>query len=575
MVDFVGAGPGAPDLITLRGRELLERADCIIYAGSLVNPALLSYAKKDCEMHNSAHMHLEEVLAVMERVEAQGKNTVRLHTGDPSLYGAIREQMDALKRRGIPYRVCPGVSSFCGAAAALEAEYTLPGVSQSVIISRMEGRTPVPPGEKLHLLAQHGATMVLFLSSGMAERVQAELLRGAYTERTPCAIVYKATWQEEKVLRGTVGELCKLTAEHHITDTALIVVGDVLGDRYELSKLYDKYFTTGYRTGETKGETEMGMCNPNATKAARELWEYLRKTGGQGLITGQHTQTVAMEEIDEIRRVTGREPALRGFELLSYSPNIRYETGDKACTTEIDENRNTLECAMDFAAKGGILTFTWHWFSPIGGWDKSFYAEKTDFDPEKILTEGTAEREAFYHDMDVMAGYLKPFLEKDIPILWRPFHEAEGKWFWWGRKGPAVAAQLFRLMYAHFVGVHRLDNLIWVWNCPLKEGYPGDDVVDVISRDLYSEKGTKTDYAKEYEELRAVTDADKPVALAETGILPDMDMLEKSRVPWCYFMTWSKEFALGEAYNSYEALRKIYNSSYAITYPAGWQAQQP
>lgn len=249
MVDFVGAGPGAEDLITVRGMRLLQEADCIIYAGSLVNPGLLSYAGEDCQIYNSAKMHLEEVLAVMERMEAGGKHTVRLHTGDPSLYGAIREQMDALKKRGIPYRICPGVSSFCGAAAALEAEYTLPSVSQSVIITRMEGRTPVPEREKLHLLSQHGATMVLFLSSGMTRQVQEALLQGAYTQETPCAIVYKATWPEEKVVRGTVGELCKLTEENDIARTALIVVGDVLGEDYELSRLYDRHFTTGFRQG--------------------------------------------------------------------------------------------------------------------------------------------------------------------------------------------------------------------------------------------------------------------------------------------------------------------------------------
>lgn len=250
MVDFVGAGPGAVDLITMRGRNLIEEADCIIYAGSLVNPELLSYARRDCLIYNSAKMHLKEVLAVMEQMEEQGKNTVRLHTGDPSLYGAVREQMDALRKRGISFRICPGVSSFCGAAAALQAEYTLPDVSQSVIITRMEGRTSMPEREKLHILAQHGATMVLFLSSGMADRVQKELLQGAYTYDTPCAIVYRATWKDEKVIRGTVGELCKLTSENEIKETALIIVGDVLGDDYALSKLYDKHFTTAYREGE-------------------------------------------------------------------------------------------------------------------------------------------------------------------------------------------------------------------------------------------------------------------------------------------------------------------------------------
>lgn len=308
--------------------------------------------------------------------------------------------------------------------------------------------------------------------------------------------------------------------------------------------------------------------NPKATHNAKKLLQYLSSIGGQGIVTGQHTQTVAMEEIDEIRKITGKEPALRGFELLAYSPNIRYETGDEHCRREIDENRNTLEHALAFGRKGGIVTFTWHWFSPTGGHDKSFYAEKTDFDPARVLLEKTEEREAFYHDMDVMAEYLKPFTEEDIPVLWRPFHESEGDWFWWGRKGPAVAAKLYRLMYDHFVKVHDLNNLLWVWNCPLKEGYPGDDVVDILSRDLYAEKGTRTDYRKEYEELISVTTVQKPTALAEIGILPNINMLEMSRVPWCYYMTWSKGFVMTEDFNTHEALSDIYHSDYAVTYPA-------
>ena len=313
----------------------------------------------------------------------------------------------------------------------------------------------------------------------------------------------------------------------------------------------------------------MKPVNPQATPNAGKLLQYLSEIGGKGIITGQHTQTAAMEEIGEIRKITGKEPALRGFELLSYSPNIRYETGDEHCRTEIDENRNTLEYALEFGRNGGIVTFTWHWFSPLSGWDKSFYSEKTDFDPEKVLVEGTEERKAFYHDMEIMAGYLKTFLEEDIPLLWRPFHESEGGWFWWGRKGPAVAAKLYRLQYEYFVNTCHLHNLLWVWNCPLKEGYPGDDVVDILSRDLYEEKGTKTDYRKEYEELILVTAAKKPVALAEIGILPDIDMLRKSRVPWCYYMVWSKSFVMTEEFNSHEALSRIYGSDYAVTYTAG------
>ena len=247
MVHFVGAGPGAPDLITLRGAALLKQADVIIYAGSLVNPALLELARADCEVHNSAEMTLEQVIGVMKQAEAAGKTTVRLHTGDPCVYGAIREQMDALDELGIPYDDVPGVSSFCGAAAALRAEYTLPGVSQSVILTRLAGRTPVPEAESLASMASHGASMAVFLSGGMLERVQEELLKGAYTEDTPAALVYKATWPEEKTVRCTVGTLAQAGEEHGIRKTALVLVGDSLESRSERSKLYDPTFTTEFR----------------------------------------------------------------------------------------------------------------------------------------------------------------------------------------------------------------------------------------------------------------------------------------------------------------------------------------
>lgn len=250
MIHFVGAGPGAPDLLTLRGAELLKNADCVIYAGSLVNPALLAMTKENCRILNSASMTLEQVLSAFREEEQAGGSTVRLHTGDPSVYGAIREQIDALEEEGIPYDVTPGVSSFSGAAAALSAEYTLPGVSQTVILTRMEGRTPVPVGEKLSELSKHGASMVLFLSAGMMKNVQEELLKGAYNSKTPAAIVYKATWPEEKVVRCTVGTLAESGRKAGITKTALLLVGDFLGEDYERSKLYDPGFTTGFRKGD-------------------------------------------------------------------------------------------------------------------------------------------------------------------------------------------------------------------------------------------------------------------------------------------------------------------------------------
>ena len=249
MVHFVGAGSGAPDLITLRGARLLGEADVVIYAGSLVNPELLTLTKPGCELHDSAKLTLEKVIALVEAAERMGKTTVRLHTGDPSIYGAVREQFDELAKRGIAFDVCPGVSSFCGAAAALRAEYTLPDVSQTVIITRVAGRTPVPERESIRSLAAHGATMVLFLSTALTETLQGELLAGGYAAETPAAIVYKATWPEEKIFRCTVGTLHETAEENRLRKTALIVVGGCLGEEYLRSMLYHPDFTTEYRKG--------------------------------------------------------------------------------------------------------------------------------------------------------------------------------------------------------------------------------------------------------------------------------------------------------------------------------------
>ena len=237
MIHFVGAGSGAPDLITVRGKKYLEEADVVIYAGSLVNPKLLECTKDICTIYNSAKMTLEEVLSVMEKAEAAGKTTVRLHTGDPCIYGAIREQMDVL-----------GVSAFCGAASALNLEYTLPDISQSVIITRMEGRTPVPPKESIQSFAAHQATMVVFLSTGMLEELSRRLIEGGYTADTPAAIVYKATWEDEKKFVCTVGTLAQTARENNITKTALMIIGDcVNAAHYDRSKLYDPGFTTEFR----------------------------------------------------------------------------------------------------------------------------------------------------------------------------------------------------------------------------------------------------------------------------------------------------------------------------------------
>ncbi len=250
MVHFVGAGPGAPDLITLRGKQFLEQADVIIYAGSLVNPQLLDYAKPECKIYDSAKMTLEEVLEVMRQAEKDRKTTVRLHTGDPCIYGAIREQMDALDGDKIAYDSCPGVSSFCGAASALNLEYTLPDISQSVIITRMAGRTSVPDRESIESFAAHRATMVVFLSTSMLEELSRRLVAGGYQEDTPAAIVYKATWEDQKTFVCTVGTLARTAKDNNITKTALMIIGDAVSTgSYERSKLYDPEFTTEFRVG--------------------------------------------------------------------------------------------------------------------------------------------------------------------------------------------------------------------------------------------------------------------------------------------------------------------------------------
>ena len=308
--------------------------------------------------------------------------------------------------------------------------------------------------------------------------------------------------------------------------------------------------------------------NPNASERAQKLLNYLSETAGKAIITGQHTQTNPMEEIDYIREKTGKEPLLRGFEMLAYSPNINYADATEPCLTEVYENRGTMETALNWAKEtDGIVTLTFHWFSPLGGHDKSFYAKNTDFDAKQILVEGTPERAAFYQDLDVIAAELQKFRDADIPILWRPFHEADGEWFWWGAKGAVVAMKLYRLMFDYFVNAKELDNLLWVWNCPIAEAYPGDDFVDIISVDIYLQKYEKTDYREQYEQLVQATSRNKTAALGEVGYLPDIELLSQSHTPWAYFMTWSKEFCIGEQYNTTDRLKSMYDSSYAVSVP--------
>ena len=250
-VYFVGAGPGDPDLITVKGRRLLSEADVVIYAGSLVNPALLEVTREDCEIHNSASMTLQEVIAVMQKAVAEEKMVVRLHTGDPSIYGAIQEQIDCLNPLGIRWEVIPGVSSFLASAAALGQEYTLPGISQTVIITRMEGRTPVPDREKIRALAEHQATMCIFLSVHMFADLVRDLMEGGYPADTPVAVVEKASWPDQRIFRGTLTTIADQLAAAGVNRTAMVIIGKVLDGEYERSRLYAPEFGHMFREAKS------------------------------------------------------------------------------------------------------------------------------------------------------------------------------------------------------------------------------------------------------------------------------------------------------------------------------------
>ncbi len=307
--------------------------------------------------------------------------------------------------------------------------------------------------------------------------------------------------------------------------------------------------------------------NKKASKEAVLLLNYLQSVRGKGLITGQHTQTNPMEEKNFIYELTGKYPALLGFELLAYSPNVNRITLDEVAKKEVDENRGTILRALEWGKeKKGIVTFSWHWFSPLYGENKSFYAEHTSFDPREVLKEGTPERNAFYADMESMAKELEIFQVEKIPVLWRPFHESYGTWFWWGRYGNQVARDLYILMFNYFVEECKLHNLLWVWNSDAPDSYPGDDFVDVVSVDIYLEKPSPTDYWEQLYKLKTNTSMDKIASLAEVGMIPDIHLIEKNRPDWVYYMVWSKEFAMTEQYAPFKMLKDMYQSDYAITY---------
>ena len=372
MVHFVGAGPGACDLITVRGMNRIKEADVIIYAGSLVNPELLSYAKADCEIYNSAHMTLEDVVSVMREAEAAGKGTVRLHTGDPSVYGAIREQMDLLDECGIAYDVCPGVSAVFGAAASLACEYTLPDVTQTLILTRAEGKTPVPEKENLRSLAAHRASLVLYLSSGLARKVRQDLLLGGYAEDTPVAVVYKATWPEEKIIRTTLAKLPKDMEAAGISKTALIIVSPALGNDYEKSRLYDAAFATEYR-GATEIAFPEGIrrvllitCSVRGYATMQKLAKKLENISGAEIITkvkcealpeASMKETVKacvdayFEQVDAIVFVTASGIAVR-----SVAEHLTHKSKDPAIVCMDECGKHVISLVSGHA--GGANAFT-------------------------------------------------------------------------------------------------------------------------------------------------------------------------------------------------------------------------
>lgn len=372
MVHFVGAGPGACDLITVRGMNRIKEADVIIYAGSLVNPELLSYAKADCKIYNSAHMTLDEVVSVMREAEAAGKGTVRLHTGDPSVYGAIREQMDLLDEYGIAYDVCPGVSAVFGAAASLACEYTLPDVTQTLILTRAEGKTPVPEKENLQSLAVHRASLVLYLSSGLARKVRQDLLLGGYAEDTPVAVVYKATWPEEKIIRTTLAKLPEDMEAAGITKTALIIVSPALGNDYEKSRLYDAAFATEYR-GATGIAFPAGIrrvllvtCSVRGYATMQKMAKKLENISGAEIITKVKCEALPevsmkgtvkacvdayFEQVDAIVFVTASGIAVR-----SVAEHLTHKSKDPAIVCMDECGKHVISLVSGHA--GGANAFT-------------------------------------------------------------------------------------------------------------------------------------------------------------------------------------------------------------------------
>jgi mannan endo-1,4-beta-mannosidase len=288
------------------------------------------------------------------------------------------------------------------------------------------------------------------------------------------------------------------------------------------------------------------LSNPNASKEAVELYAFLAENFGKKVITGVHTNTVEQKELAFIQQKTGKLPAICGFELLGYSPNVNYTDTDYWAITEITGNINTIDTAIAWAKeKKGIVTYTWHWYSPMRGHNKSFYTRYTDFNVAEAVKDTTPEHTALLRDLDMIADYLKRFRDLGIPILWRPLHEADGAWFWWGAQGPEACVKLYRLMYERFTTLHHLDNLIWVWNSDKPDWYPGDACVDIISVDVYLKEKSDRGLKPEYEAVKKLS-PQKIIALAECGYIPNPAKMVSEDALWSWFMVWGGPFVFAE-----------------------------
>lgn len=332
--------------------------------------------------------------------------------------------------------------------------------------------------------------------------------------------------------------------------------GDILVDSFIISSTIKPTFV----------HPTFHLSNKNASKECMLLMNYFKDIYGKKILTGQHTASAEGMEIDHILKTTGKLPAIRGFDFLSYSHTIETENPSEHKLIEVKENKGSVEKALEWATKDqGIVTFCWHWFAPTGGKDKTFYTENTDFNLREALTLGTNENIALLNDLDTIAMQLKKFQEAKVPILWRPLHEADGGWFWWGAQGPEAYKKLYHLMYERYTHHHELDNLIWVWNAPNQEWYPGDDYVDIAGMDTYVPDGHYGPLKLLFDVTSNIAKNKKPVALTENGPIPDPDLLVSSETPWLWYMSWNGDFILNGKSNTTEHLNKVYHHSYCVT----------